>query len=74
MIVAICFCAVALACWAFVALDLGRRAIEHARAVEERRSTNEHAALIAALAKRVEKLEAVERQTAVALSMGRSRA
>lgn len=73
MIVATCFLCAALACWAFVALDLGRRAIEHAKASEERRAANEHTALIASLTKRVEKLEAVERQTAVALSMGRSR-
>lgn len=67
MIVALCFAAAAAACWAFVALDLGRRLIEHAKASEERRAVNDHAAQLLDLGKRLARLETAERQTVDAL-------
>lgn len=69
--VAVCAC-VALAAWAFVALDLGRRAIALSLAVEERRRADAAAVDFAGLSKRVERLEKDDRDMAAVLR-GRGR-
>lgn len=50
--------------WAAVVLDLGRRLIRHADAVEERRRLAMEALDVAAIERRLVKLETAERQTA----------
>lgn len=62
----------AFAAWALVVLDLGRRFLAFAAAEAERARTHEYGAAIAAIEKRVERLEKAERQTIAALG-GRPR-
>lgn len=68
MTYALLICAtVAVACWAFVALDLGRRAIALTAATEERRRADAAALDFASLSKRLERLEKDERDMAAVL-------
>lgn len=68
LVIAVAACAcVALACWAFVALDLGRKAIALTAATEERRRADAAALDFASLSKRLERLEKDERDMAAVL-------
>lgn len=67
--IAITACAIAVTVWAFVAVDLGRRAIALEDAREKRRTSDVALAEIAALDRRVERLEKADRD--VAKVMGR---
>lgn len=62
---------VALLAWALVILDLGRRLIAHADGVEERRRAALLSIDVAAVERRLTKLEQAERQTATVLGARR---
>jgi hypothetical protein len=60
--------AVALVVWALVIQDLGRRLIRHADVLEERRRLAMAALDVAAIERRLVKLEQADRQTVNALT------
>lgn len=71
LVVSIIAAAVALIVWALVIQDLGRRLIAHADGVEERRRAALLAIDVAAVERRLTKLEQAERQTATVLGARR---
>jgi hypothetical protein len=62
---------VALLAWSLVVLDLGRRLIRHADVLEERRRLALQALDVAAIERRLVKLETADRQTATVLGVRR---